>query len=121
MLRRLMLGTTSLCIVLSAAGCAEKAAPTPMEQSVRQDRQISETILSEIKKDIALSDDIDNFQILTVKGEAMIYGVVDTELERSHAEQIATEVEGVRGVTSRIRLANQPVQTAAAPMTPPPN
>jgi osmotically-inducible protein OsmY len=121
MLRRLMLGFTTLCIAAAATGCAEKTTPTPMEQSVQQDRAISERVLNNIKKDVALSDDIDNFQVLTVKGEAMIYGVVDNELERSHAEQIATEVEGVRGVTSRIRLSNQPVQTAAGEAAAPVN
>lgn len=105
--RRFLLGLMSLGVILSAAGCAEKAVPTQMESAVRQDRDISEAIIDAIKKDVALSDDAPNFQVLTVNGEATVYGVVDSELERSHAEQIATEAKNVRGVTSRIKLKTQ--------------
>jgi osmotically-inducible protein OsmY len=121
MLRQIMLGLASLSVILGAAGCSEKAVPTPMESSVKQDRDISETIMDRINKDVALSDKSRTFQVMTVKGDTTIYGVVHNELERSHAEQIAADTKGVRSVTSRIKLANQPVptaQTASATTTP---
>lgn len=111
--RRFTLGILSFSIVVATAGCSEKAVPTPLESAVQKDREISETIMSRIDKDVALSDDKGNFQVMTVNGETTIYGVVDSELERSHAEQMATEVSGVKAVTSRIKLKNQQVQTAS--------
>lgn len=111
--RRILLGIISLGAILSAAGCSGKATPTKMENAVKADRAISQTIMDRISKDVALSDNSQTFQVLTVKGQTTLYGVVNNELERSHAEQIATDTKGVTGVTSRIRLANQPVQTAS--------
>ena len=116
MQQRLMLGLIGLGIVAGLTGCAEKAVPpSPMESAVRTDKQISETILDRYKKDVSLSDDIDSFQVMTVKGEATVYGVVDSELERSHAEQMVVDTKGVKGVTSRIKLVTEaaPVQTAS--------
>lgn len=111
--RHILLGIMSLGVVLGTAGCTAKARPTPMENAARADRAISQTIMDRISKDVALSDNARTFQVLTVRGETTLYGVVNNELERSHAEQIASDTQGVTGVTSRIRLANQPVQTAA--------
>jgi osmotically-inducible protein OsmY len=117
-LRRIMLGIAGLSVALGAAGCGEKIAPTPMEASVGKDRDISETIIDRINKDVALSDNSRTFQVMTVKGDTTIYGVVNNELERSHAEQIAADTNGVRSVTSRIKLAHQAppasTQTASA-------
>lgn len=116
--QRVRLGLSALGIMALLAGCAEKAIPpSPMEASVRQDKQISDTVMDRIKKDVALSDDSNSFQVMTVKGEATIYGVVDSELERSHAEQIVADTHGVKGVTSRIKLVTEApsVQTASTP------
>jgi osmotically-inducible protein OsmY len=103
-----------LGVVLSLSACSEKGSLTPMESSVKKDRDISEAIIDRFNKDVALSDNAPTFQIMTVKGETTIYGVVNNELERSHAEQIASDTKGVTSVTSRIRLANQPMETASA-------
>lgn len=118
--QRLMLGLIGFGIAASLTGCAEKAIPpSPMESSVRTDKQISENILDRYKKDVSLSDDIASFQVLTVKGEATVYGVVDSELERSHAEQIVVDTKGVKGVTSRIKLVTEApaVETASSGTT----
>ncbi len=109
--RRFVLGAISF--ILAAAGCAEKANPTAMESYVRKDRAISDRIMDAIQKDVALSDDAPNIQVLTVNGESTLYGSVDSELERSHVEQIAADADGVRGVTSRIKLSDQKVRTAS--------
>jgi osmotically-inducible protein OsmY len=76
------------------------------------DRQASDAaITSTIESKLAANPQTNNFEIDvdTQNGEVRLTGLVETEAERSEAERLAKQTDGVRSVDNQIELGDQTV------------
>lgn len=121
--RRSIYGLIAVAVAVSASGCSNNQSKTDevkltaMESVVKHDHEVADKIMDKISNDVMLKSKAESFQIMSVRGDTTIYGVVNSELEREHAERIAQETPGVKAVTSRIKLKSDAPpnqQTASA-------
>ena len=120
--QRSIIGLVAVVTAVAATGCAsheEQLKSTAMEDAVNRDRAIATNIMNKLNSDVMLKKRVNSFQIMTVRGETTVYGVVNSELEREHAEEIAQDTDGVKSVASRIKLSTDapPAQQTASATT----
>jgi hyperosmotically inducible periplasmic protein len=81
------------------------------QEPIRSDAALS----TEVETQLALQEDLADAQIdaIALNGEVTLNGTVPSETARARAEDVAEDVDGVSGVTNRLRVAGAAVSAPA--------
>lgn len=89
----------ALAAALSAAGCASLQCEA---SQCAQDGAIRQAVLKEIRAKPSLA--VFEIDVQAYKHDVYLYGMVDTELDRGRAEDVAYAVPGVKHVYNGLAL-----------------
>lgn len=100
MIRPLKILARCALLFLFVSGCTSLTGET-MGQNV-DDSNTTATVKAKLTADTA--SNLTRVEVTTVRGVVHLTGIVETDAQRSRAEQIASQVGGVKGVVNNLQL-----------------
>lgn len=104
---KLIQSTAAVAAWLTFTGCETSSHDERSEGRAMDDKQITENVQKELKRDPVYK--FENIDAVTFGAVVQLSGFVNTEGEKSRAEEIARQIQGVHQVVNGIALKPEPM------------
>jgi osmotically-inducible protein OsmY len=94
-------------ILLVIAGCATAQKTYPPQQ-IRSDEEITQEVKEKLYERFPLGTPWNFIEVKTVHGDVYLSGTVEDALTKRAAEDIARNIQGVKGVINSIVVSPRP-------------
>lgn len=97
----------SLLFILTLVSCATTQETNP-SQEIRSDEEITQEVTEKLNERFTLGTPRNFIEVKTVNGNVYLSGTVESSTIKNTAENVAKNVEGVKGVINSILVKSRP-------------